>query len=378
MEKPKPRTLYDVADRLLFKPIGPELAHKLALLALAMRFSFHTPQVNDPFPWRGLIFPNRVGIAAGFDKNAFALTGLAEIGAGFAEIGTILTRPWPGNLLRPRVARLEAERGVWNRLGFPSIGARRVARRLSEFRRGDVLFGCNIAPHPLTLRTASEPGFAARVRAELDELVTLLHPWAKFFVVNMSSPNTSGLRGVLYGDGFAQEIIAPTRARLQELARKAGQKWPTPLLVKLPPETPERAPWTVGTMRALVKPLAQLDVCDGFVAVNTSIGLALERAPQARPDAPGGVSGAPLFAHALAGMRSLIELAHRDQLRIAVGGITTADDAIALIEAGAQLVEIYSAMVYQGPTLLWKVANAIQEYAEIREFGLPPRDQRSA
>ena len=113
MTEPKrPLTLYDVADRALFKPLGPELAHKLALLALSLRFSLTTPQVSDPFPWRGLIFPNRVGVAAGFDKNAFALTGLAEIGAGFAEIGTILTRPWPGNLLRPRMARLEAERGV--------------------------------------------------------------------------------------------------------------------------------------------------------------------------------------------------------------------------------------------------------------------------
>jgi dihydroorotate dehydrogenase len=373
----KPRlTLYDVADRLLFRPLGPELAHQLALAALALRFSVHTPKVNDPYPWRGLVFPNRVGVAAGFDKNAAALTGLAEIGAGFAEIGTILTRPWPGNLLRPRMARLEAERGVWNRLGFPSRGVRRVAQRFAEFRRTDIQLGCNIAPHPLTLRTASDSGFAARVRAELDELVTTLYPWAKFFVVNLSSPNTSGLRGVLFGEGFAQEIVAPTRARIQQLARERKQKWPTPLLVKLPPETPEREPWTPQRMRPLVAPLAQRDVCDGFVAVNTSIGLALAKAPQARADAPGGVSGAPLFAHALAAMRSLVEIAQHDQLRIGVGGISTPEDAVAMIDAGAQLVEVYSAMVYQGPTLLWKLAEAIQEYAAVAEFGLPPRAER--
>jgi dihydroorotate dehydrogenase len=377
-EPKRPRTFYEVADRLLFKPLGPELAHKLALLGLSLRFSLTTPQVNDPYPWRGLVFPNRVGVAAGFDKNAFALTGLAEIGAGFAEIGTILTRPWPGNLLRPRMARLEQERGLWNRLGFPSIGVQRVARRLGEFRRGDILIGCNIAPHPLTMRAAEEPGFAARVRAELDELVTTLHPFAKFFVVNMSSPNTSGLRGVLYGEGFAQEIVAPTRARLLQLARDAGRPWPTPLLVKLPPEAPDRTPWTKESIRPLAQPLANLEVCDGFVSVNTSIGLALAKSRDARPEAPGGVSGAPLLPLALGAMRALVEISHPDQLRIGVGGVTTPEDAVRLIYAGAHLVELYSGMVYQGPSLLWKCADAVQEYAELTEFGLPPRSQQRA
>jgi dihydroorotate dehydrogenase len=373
----KPLTLYELADRLLFKPLGPELAHKLALFALGARFSFTTPKVNDAWPWRGLIFPNRIGVAAGFDKNAYALTGLGEIGAGFAEVGTILTRPWPGNLLRPRMARLEAERGIWNRLGFPSIGVHHVAYRLSRFRRGDILIGCNIAPHPLTLRVAGEPGFAARVRAELDELVTALHPWAKFFVVNMSSPNTTGLRGVLYGEGFAQEIVAPLRERIQQLSRARGQQWPTPLLVKLPPETPDREPWTGKTLRPLVQPLAHDDVCDGYVAVNTSIGLALQKSPHARADAPGGVSGAPLLPLALGAMRALGELARPGQLRIGVGGIMKPEDAVAMVEMGANLVELYSGMIYQGPTLLWKCADAVREYAELVEYGLPPRSERA-
>lgn len=372
----KPPFLYALADRLLFEPLGPELAHKLALAGLALRFALHTPKVNDPYPWRGLVFPNRVGVAAGFDKNAFALSGLAEIGAGFAEIGTILTRPWPGNALRPRMARLEAERGLWNRLGFPSIGLPRVAARLAEFRRGDILFGCNIAPHPLTIRTAGEPDFAERVRRELDELITGLHPFTKFFVINMSSPNTSGLRGVLYGEGFAQEIVAPLRARLHDLAREAGKTAPVPLLVKLPPESPDRAPWTVASLRPLAGPLANLGVCDGFVSVNTSIGLALAKAPAARPDAPGGVSGAPLLPLALGAMRALCEIAHPGQLRIGVGGVTQPEDAVQLVDAGAHLVELYSGMVYHGPTLLWKCADAVREYAELTEYGLPPRAER--
>jgi dihydroorotate dehydrogenase len=347
-------------DRLLLRPLGPELAHELALLALSLRLPLRTRRALDPYVWRDLVFPNRVGVAAGFDKNAFALRGLAAIGVGFAEIGTILKEPWPGSPLKPRMARLEATGGLWNRLGFPSIGVRRVAKRLARFRGGDLVLGCNIAPHPLTIRSAGEPGFAARVRAELAELVVVLHPWAKFFVVNLSSPNTSGLRGVLYGDGFAQEVIAPTRERLAALAREAGRATATPLLVKLPPETPEREPWRVETLRKLVEPLAFDDVCDGFVAVNSSIGLALRASRFARPDAPGGVSGAPLFAHALEAMRALAALARPGQLRIGVGGVSSPEDALALVEAGAHLIEIYSAMVYQGPTLPSRCAEALR------------------
>ncbi len=356
-------TLYETLDKLVLRPLGPNLGHRLALLGLQLRFSFGAEIVSDPFRWRGLDFPNRAGVAAGFDKNAVALSGIQGIGAGFAEIGTILTRPWAGNPLRPRMARLHAERGIWNRLGFPSDGLERVAQRLARFRRARLVVGCNIAPHPLTVRTAGEAGFAKRVRDELDELVTALHPHAQFFVVNLSSPNTSGLRGVLYGEGFAQEIVAPTRARLQALARETGRREPTPLLVKLPPETPERAAWSADALRGLVAPLAQLDVCDGFVAVNTSSGLALAKSPHAQSDAPGGVSGAPLREHALGAMRALRELAHAEQLRIGVGGILSGDDACALVQAGAQLVEVYSGMIYRGPALIGECAKRLREHA---------------
>ncbi|MBM4382770.1 MAG: dihydroorotate dehydrogenase 2 [Deltaproteobacteria bacterium] len=351
--------LYSLADRVLLRPLGPDRGHQLALLGLRLGL-FPAPRVADAFQWRGITFPNRVGVAAGFDKNAVAVAGLARIGAGFAEIGTILTQPWAGNPLRPRLARLEAEQGVWNRLGFPSDGLARVAARLARAKHGEMVVACNIAPHPLTVRGASEPGFAARARAELSELVTALDRHAQLFVINLSSPNTSGLRGVLYGDGFAQELVAPTRARLAALAREHGRE-PTPLLVKLPPETPERAAWSPDTLAALVKPLARPDVCDGFVAVNTSIGLALAKSPHARPDAPGGVSGAPLRDHALAGMRALRELAHPEQLRIGVGGVMSGADALALSAAGAQLVEIYSGMIYRGPGLVGECATALRD-----------------
>ena len=352
---------YEVLDALVLRPLGPAIGHRLALLGLQLRLPFGAEAVHDPFRWRGLELQNRVGVAAGFDKNAVALAGIQATGAGFVEVGTILTRPWAGSPLRPRMVRLHAERGIWNRLGFPSDGLRVVAGRLARFRRNKLAVGCNIAPHPLTLRTTGEPGFAKRVCDELDELVSALHPHAQFFVVNLSSPNTSGLRGVLHGDGFAQEIVAPTRARLHALAREAGRSEATPLLVKLPPETPERAAWGADSLRSLVEPLAHRDVCDGFVAVNTSIGLALAKSPHAQPGAPGGVSGAPLFQHALGAMRALRELARPEQLRIGVGGVLAGDDARALVAAGAQLVEVYSGMIYRGPGLIVECARALAE-----------------
>jgi dihydroorotate dehydrogenase len=352
--------LYEALDRYLLKPIGPERAHQLALLGLRSRISFFTRTVIDPYQWRGINFVNRVGIAAGFDKNAVAVNGMAEIGAAFAEVGTVLVRPHGGQPLRPRMARLEAQQGVWNRLGFPSDGLWWVQHRLSFRRRKDLVVGVNMAPHPLTVKTAGEPGFSARVLAELDEIVKALHAYADFFVINLSSPNTAGLRGVMQGEGFADEIVGPIHDRLEELDRGAQKLHRTGLLVKLPPEDAERRRWQPETLAQLIGPLIDLRVCDGFVAGNTSIGLALELAPHALPDAPGGVSGAPLRELALHNMRVLAQLAHPDQLRIGVGGISSGDDALAMVDAGAHLLELYSGMIYRGPQLIGECATALQ------------------
>ena len=351
---------YAWLDRALLAPLGPERGHALALLGMSLGIAPRAPRVVDPLRWNGVTFPNRVGVAAGFDKNALALRGFAAIGAGFVEVGTILARPWAGQSLRPRMARLEAEHGVWNRLGFPSDGVARVAKRIARGPTAAFALGCNIAPHPLTVKTAGEPRFAERVCAELAELIAALHEHARFFVINLSSPNTSGLRGVLHGEGFAHEIVAPTRARLHALAKQAGRAQPPLLLVKLPPEDAQRAPWRTETLRALVGPLAHPDLCDGFVAVNTSIALALAKSRLAQPDAPGGVSGAPLFPLALGAMRALSALAHPEQLRIGVGGVMAPEQALALVDAGAHLVELYSGMIYRGPRLVRECAEALR------------------
>ena len=345
----------------LVRLVPSELAHELGLLALRAPLPLASAAALDPFEWRGHRFRNRVGIAAGLDKNGVALRGLAALGVGFVEVGTVLSRPHPGNAVRPRMRRLLGERALWNRLGFPSQGAARVRDHVARAPLADVALAVNLAPHPLTVKSAeTEPGFAARARAELFESARLLHPWAAFFVLNASSPNTPGLRRQLEGAGFAEEIVAPLRAELLRLDAAARRLAPTLLLVKLPPEDADGKPLGAGGLARLVQPFLAADVCDGFVAINTSVALARAAVRVTEGEPAGGVSGAPLRALALEAMRALTELAPA-QLRIGVGGVMEAADAVALRDAGAHLVELYSGLVYRGPRLVRDCASALRD-----------------
>jgi len=344
----------------LVRLVPSELAHELGLLALRAPLRFGGAPVADPFEWRGHRFRNRVGIAAGLDKNGVALRGLARLGVGFVEVGTVLSRPHPGNAVRTRMRRLLRERALWNRLGFPSQGAARVRDHVAHAPIADVALAVNLAPHPLTVRTAdSEPGFPARACAELFEIARLLHPWAAFFVLNASSPNTPGLRRQLEGAGFADRIVAPLRAELLRLDAAARRLAPTLLLVKLPPEDADGKPLGPEGLERLVRPFLAADVCDGFVAINTSVALARAAVRVAEGEPSGGVSGAPLRGLALEAMSALAALAPA-QLRIGVGGVMDPADAVALRNAGAHLVELYSGLVYRGPRFVRDCAEALR------------------
>jgi dihydroorotate dehydrogenase len=337
-----------------------ELAHRLGLLVLRAPLRLGGSAVLDPFAWRGHRFRNRIGIAAGLDKNGEALRGLAGLGVGFIEVGTVLARPHGGNA-RPRLQRLPREHALWNRLGFPSEGAARVRERIARAPLAEVALAINLAPHPLTVRSAEhESDFAARARAELCEIAGLLHPWAAFFVLNLSSPNTPGLRRRLAGAGFADELVAPLRAELVRLDERARRLLPTLLLVKLPPEDADGKALDADGLAALVEPLLAPGVCDGFVASNTSTALARVLLPRPEPDLPGGISGAPLRPLAREALAALRELAP-DHLRIGVGGVLAPEDAVALTRAGAHLVELYTGLVYRGPRLVRECAEAVRE-----------------
>jgi dihydroorotate dehydrogenase len=247
--------LYQLTGPLV-RTLPPETAHAfgLAMLKLPIRWA---KTVDDPFTWQGLTFRNRIGIAAGFDKNAVALWGIERLGVGFVEVGTILVEPWAGNTDRPRMQRLSEQKGIWNKLGFPSDGVDIVAQRLKQcprsIRRG-MLVACNIGPHPGHLKTCSTPeAYLELARNELLELMEKLFEETDFFVINLSSPNTAGLRGLLSDPRLAELLVKPVHERLALLSKKANRA--IPLLMKLPPDDPDKQPWTENSLSAIIHPL---------------------------------------------------------------------------------------------------------------------------
>lgn len=339
--------LYDLAGPLV-RTLPTEWAHAigLSLLKLPLRWA---ETVDDPLTWQGLVFRNRIGIAAGFDKNAVALRGLERMGVGFVEVGTVVVEAWPGNSDRPRMERLSTLKGIWNKLGFPSEGMAAVAERLKNYprsaRRG-MLVACNIGPHPGHLKGCSTPeAYLDLARIELLSLVEKLYVETDFFVVNLSSPNTAGLRGLLSDPRLASQLVVPIKVKLAELGAQAGRT--IPLLMKLPPDDPEKQAWTPATLAPIIAPLHATHACDGYVAVNTSTRMTKELLGR---DA-GGVSGGPLLPIAIDSIRLLRSLIGTEPMIIGCGGITQSDDAVKLHQAGAQLIELYSGMIYAGPGL---------------------------
>lgn len=349
----------------LYQLIGPlvralptETAHAfgLGMLKLPIRWA---KTVDDPFTWKGITFRNRVGIAAGFDKNAVALRGLERLGVGFVEVGTILVEPWAGNPDRPRMQRLSVQKGIWNKLGFPSEGVEIVAERLKQWPRSQrqgMLVACNIGPHPGHLETCGTPeAYLELARDELLILVEKLFEETDFFVINLSSPNTAGLRGLLSDPRLASLLVKPVHEKLAMLAGKA--KRAIPLLMKLPPDDPDKQPWNAASLSAIINPLLAVYACDGFVAVNTSTRLTNELLNRNA----GGVSGGPLLPVAVESIRLLRSLISPDMLVIGCGGITEAGDALTLRQAGSELIELYSGMIFAGPGLPAHCARVLKE-----------------
>ncbi|MCX7700947.1 MAG: dihydroorotate dehydrogenase 2 [Gemmataceae bacterium] len=346
----------------IIRCLPPEFAHKaaLALLRLPLRWN---DAVLDPFEWNGFRCRNRVGIAAGFDKNAAVVPGVERLGAGFVEVGTILVEPWPGNQVSPRMRRLVTQRAIWNRLGFTSDGVLQVKRNLGPVSRhslGGMVVLCNIGPHPGRLRQAGDP--LAATRDDLLQLVEALLPFADAFVVNLSSPNTRGLRSLLQSDRLNDVVMRPLVERLRQAEAAEGQGRRRPLLLKLPPEDADRRPWARDDLARVICPLIEPSWCDGLVAVNTSSRLATELVSFPPADLPGGISGEPLRPEALRVVSLVRKLVGPKPLLIGCGGMMQPSDAISFLDAGADLVETYTGMVYGGPGLIVECARAIRDH----------------
>lgn len=315
--------------------LDPETAHGLAVRALALGLTPRPARVNDPTLqvrlW-GLDFPNPVGLAAGFDKDARVYAQMLGQGFGFVEVGSITPEPQPGNP-KPRLFRLEQDGAVINRMGFNSEGHAASMQRLAGRDRTQGIVGVNLGKNKLTEDAASDYELGARHFGLL----------ADFMVVNVSSPNTPGLRA-LQGADVLRELLRRTQAALSDVCQSAKRP---PLLLKIAPDLTDED-------KADIAQVALETKIDGLIVTNTTIERPASLKSSHKAEG-GGLSGRPLFA---ASTRVLAEMYQATQGKVplvGVGGIENGRSAYEKILAGASLVELYSAMVYQGPALAARI-----------------------
>ena len=334
--------MYTTARNLLFR-LPPERAHTVALAGLDAAAALHLTRlmgrrIDDPHTVLGLRFPNAVGLSAGLDKDGDHIAGLAGAGFGFLELGTVTPRPQPGNPA-PRLFRLPEHEALINRLGFNNRGVDHLLDQISR-TRVDVPIGVNIG------KNRDTP--LAHALEDYQHCLEAVYARADYVVVNLSSPNTPGLRSLQGGDELTG-LIRPLLEIRNWLAAESGRR--VPLLVKIAPDLDDEA--IAGTVDIL-----QECGIDGITATNTTTARdAIASHPLAGET--GGLSGAPLTERATAVVRRVRQVAGPDLPIIAVGGIMTAADAVEKVQAGANLVQLYTGFIYHGPRLVHDAAAAI-------------------
>ena len=325
----------------LIRLIDPERAHALAVWALERGLAPGVGEVRDDVLqlslW-GLDFPNPVGLAAGFDKDARVYRQMLGQGFGFVEVGSITPQPQPGNP-KPRLFRLEEDRAVINRMGFNSEGHAAAAARLKNRDRSRGVVGINLGKNKLTEDAAADYELGAKAFGAL----------ADYLVINVSSPNTPGLRA-LQGPAVLRELLRRTQGALADAA--VGAQKP-PLILKIAPDLTDED-------KADIAQVAMETKLDGLIVSNTTI----ERPESLRSGhkgETGGLSGRPLFAPSTKVLGEMYRATNGTIPLIGVGGIASGEDAYQKILAGATLVQLYSAMVYAGPALAARVARELAE-----------------
>ncbi len=327
--------LIERAGMALMHRMDPEAAHGLALKALNAGLASLPGVITSPrlaTTLAGMALPNPVGLAAGFDKNAVAMAALSRAGFGFLELGAATPRPQPGNP-KPRLFRLTEDRAVINRFGFNNDGAEAIAARLAARKPGAVPVGLNLGANKDSTDRA----------ADFARVLAVCGPHVDFATVNVSSPNTEKLRD-LQGRAALAALLAGVMETRASLAR------PIPIFLKI---APDLSPAEIED----VAEVALTSGISGLIATNTTLsrdGLASPHRDQA-----GGLSGAPLFEKST---RILARLSHLTEGRlpiIGVGGISSAEQALIKIRAGASAVQLYSALAYQGLGLVAEIAQGL-------------------
>ncbi|MGH1438858.1 MAG: quinone-dependent dihydroorotate dehydrogenase [Cellvibrionaceae bacterium] len=336
--------MYSLLRNALFT-LDPETSHDLSLdmLGAAERLrllSLFSPNIpSEPIELMGLRFDNPVGLAAGLDKNGDYFNALGQFGFGFVEIGTITPKPQPGNE-KPRMFRLKEHDAVINRMGFNNKGVEYLVERVKRRRYKGVL-GINIGKNKVTPEEEALSDYQIAMQA--------VYPYADYITVNISSPNTPGLRNLQFGDNL-KRLLSGLKDTQQALAAEHnGYK---PVVVKIAPDMSE------DEIKSVSETFLAHDI-DGVIATNTTLDKTLV-ADSPFADEAGGLSGAPLTeasTNVIAQLRS-----HIGNLPIiGVGGVMQGSDAVAKIKAGANLVQVYSGFIYRGPALVKDARMAILE-----------------
>ena len=337
--------LYELARPLLFS-LDPESAHNFTLQSLHLAGKLlpaGQPQAADPVEVMGLQFPNRIGLAAGLDKNGEALDGLARLGFGFIEIGTITPRPQPGNP-RPRMFRLPEVRGIINRMGFNNHGVDALIAhvRAAKFRG---ILGINIGKN-----------FDTPIEHAADDYLACLekvYALASYVTVNISSPNTKNLRQ-LQGESELDDLLGRLKAAQTRLADTHGRY--VPMTLKIAPDLED------AQITNIADALRRHRI-DAVIATNTTV--ARDQVQGIRHgNEQGGLSGAPVFEASTTVVRKLAQALGDELPIIAAGGVLEGTQARAKLDAGAKLVQLYSGLIYRGPELVPECVRATAHYPQ--------------
>ena len=339
--------MYTLARKLLFS-LDPEIAHGFAMSSIAklnhagIACLLAKQPAADPVQVMGLTFPNPVGLAAGLDKNGQYIDALAALGFGAIEIGTVTPRPQPGNP-KPRMFRIPEREALINRMGFNNDGVEAMLANVkaSQFAQRGGILGINIGKN-----------FDTPIEKAADDYLTCLdrvYTAASYIAVNISSPNTKNLRE-LQNDAALDDLLGRLKAEHQRLADQHGKY--VPLALKIAPDLDDEQ------IQAIANLLRQHRI-DAVIATNTTLARdAVSGLPHA--EETGGLSGRPLLESSTAVQRKLAAALAGEVPIIGVGGIMKGADAVAKIEAGAQLVQLYTGFIYRGPDLVGECSAALR------------------
>ncbi len=330
-----PLFLYETIARPLLLRLRPEFAHRLTIRALRL-LPLAAPWPDDPrlaVSAFGLTFPNPLGLAAGFDKNGEVADAMLRLGFAFVEVGTVTPRPQRGNP-RPRVFRLRDDRAVVNRLGFNNAGCKAVHRRLAAHR----------APGIVAVNLGANRDSEDRIADYVAGIEAFTYV-AQFFVINISSPNTPGLR-----DLQRQQALNDLLPRV--LAARDAAPLRRPVIVKIAPDL------TLEELDGIVQ-VCRAHRIDGLAISNTTLSRPPDLIDAERAKEQGGLSGRPLFTPSTRLLAQAYLRVENQFPLIGIGGVEDAETAFAKIEAGASLIELYSALVFEGPRLVEEIKRGL-------------------